>query len=196
MNGDVPIQVSRPARINVIGVSGSGKSTFAKQLSKLTEIPSIEMDALFWKAGWTESKDEEFFAKLEQALEGDEWILDGNYSRTQPLKWRRATLVIWVDYSLLRTLWQAVRRACRRAITKEELWPGTGNRESFRKSFLHRDSIIWWTITSRKRLRQRYFRLMEDPAHAHLTFVRLTSPRETECFSRALVAQLGDVDRR
>jgi adenylate kinase family enzyme len=182
---------TRPARINVVGVSGSGKSTLAKRLSALTGIRHLEMDALYWKPGWTDPTDEEFFAKLEQALEGEEWILDGNYSRSQPVKWRNVTMIVWVDYSLARTLWQAVSRAFRRSLTKEELWPGTGNRESFRKSFFSKDSIIWWTITSRRRQRQRYLWIMEDPEHAHLKIIRLTSRREAEWFCTTLAHQIG-----
>jgi adenylate kinase family enzyme len=180
---------TRPARINVVGVSGSGKSTFAKRLSAVTGIRYLEMDALYWKSGWTDPTDEEFFAKLEQALEGEEWILDGNYSRSQPVKWRNVTMIVWVDYSFPRTLWQAVSRAFRRSLTKEELWPGTGNRESFRKSFFSKDSIIWWTITSRKRQRQRYLRLMEDRARDGPTIVRLRSPREVSRFCMRLAEQ-------
>jgi len=184
-------QMARPARINVVGVSGSGKSTLARRLASITGIRYLEMDALYWKPAWTDSTDEEFFAKLEQALEGEEWILDGNYSRSQPVKWRNVTAIVWVDYSLTRTLWQAVSRAFRRSLTKEELWPGTGNRESFRKSFFSKESIIWWTITSRTRQRQRYLRLMEDPAHAHLTIIRLTSRREADRFCKALAERVG-----
>lgn len=180
-----------PLRINVVGVSGSGKSTVTRQLSAITRIPAIEMDALYWKPGWVDSTDGEFFPKLEQALEAEEWILDGNYSRTQPIKWRRSTIVMWLDYSFPRTLWQAVRRACKRSFTKEELWPGTGNRESFRKSFFNKDSIIWWSITSRARQRSRYFAAMEDPAYAHLDFIRLTSPRQARIYCRELELRLN-----
>jgi adenylate kinase family enzyme len=179
----------RPARINVVGVSGSGKSTFAKRLSGLTGIRYIEMDALYWKPAWTASTDEEFFAKLEQALEEEEWILDGNYSRSQPVKWRNVTMIVWVDYSLARTLWQAVSRAFRRSLTKEELWPGTDNRESFRKSFLSKDSIIWWTITSRRRQRHRYLRLKDDQGRDGPTIIRLRSPREVGRFCTRLADQ-------
>ncbi|WAC17800.1 adenylate kinase [Luteolibacter sp. SL250] len=189
-NGPLP-PFTRPARINVVGVSGSGKSTLAKRLSTVTGIRHIEMDALFWKPGWTGTAENEFLAKVEHALAGEEWILDGNYSRTQPVKWRRATMVVWVDFSFPRTLWQAARRAFGRSFTKAELWPGTGNRESFRKSFFSKDSIIWWTITSYGRQRGRYLRLMEDPEHAHLTIIRFRSPREVSRFLMRFEEQEG-----
>ena len=50
-------------RINVIGTSGSGKSTFSKRIANKLNIPYIELDALFWNANWIESTDEEFFPK-------------------------------------------------------------------------------------------------------------------------------------
>jgi energy-coupling factor transporter ATP-binding protein EcfA2 len=73
-------------KINVIGTSGSGKSTFAKALAQQLAIPYIEMDTLFWKPHWTGSSDAELFEKLEQAISQPSWVLDGNYKRSQPIK--------------------------------------------------------------------------------------------------------------
>ena len=69
-------------RINVVGTSGSGKSTFAKSIAKKFNAPYVQLDELHWKPNWEESSDEEFFPKLEKALLSDMWILDGNYTRT------------------------------------------------------------------------------------------------------------------
>ena len=123
-------------KINVVGTSGSGKSTLARQLAERLDVPYIEMDRLYWRPEWQGTPDDAFPARLEQALAeaGEGWVLDGNYSRTQPIKWREVDYILWLDYGFGRTLWQAVRRACRRAASKRELWPGTGNRESFRRS--------------------------------------------------------------
>jgi len=74
-------------RINVIGTSGSGKSTFSKMLAKKMNVPYVEMDALHWKANWKESSDEELFNKLKNALSSEKWVLDGNYSKTEHIKW-------------------------------------------------------------------------------------------------------------
>ena len=49
-------------KINVVGTSGSGKSTFSRTLATKLVHPYIEMDAIFWKANWQESSDEEFFS--------------------------------------------------------------------------------------------------------------------------------------
>ena len=84
-------------RINVVGTSGSGKSTFSKLLSEKLNVPYIQMDDLFWKPNWIESADDEFFKKLEEVLSADEWVLDGNYSRTQPIKWKQVQMVVYLD---------------------------------------------------------------------------------------------------
>ena len=47
-------------RVLVMGSSGSGKSTFARRLSAMTGIPTVSIDALFWKPGWIESGRDEF----------------------------------------------------------------------------------------------------------------------------------------
>ncbi len=169
-------------RINVIGTSGSGKSTLARSLAQRLSFPYVEMDTLFWEKNWQQKLDPQFFQELERAIAGRQWILDGNYSRTIPLKWQDVDLIIWLDYSFLHTLTRAVRRAIHRAYTQVELWEGTGNRESFRRSFLQKESIIWWTVTTHKKVRQRNLEILRADKFAHLRFLRLTSPADAGLF--------------
>ncbi|PWC11558.1 shikimate kinase [Brenneria corticis] len=171
-------------RINVVGTSGSGKSTIARGLAQRLGIPYIEMDALFWRENWLESPDSEFFPRLETALAAQSWVLDGNYNRTRDIKWRNVDVVVWVDYGFSRTLFQAVSRAWRRSWRKEELWAGTGNRESFMRSFFSRDSIIIWTIKTYSANRKRYLTDLSDARYRHIRFIPLRSPRESEAFLR------------
>ena len=125
----------------MIGTSGSGKSSFARQLAAALKIPYREMDRLYWKPNWQEPNDEEFFSILEHALSGDAWVLDGNYTRTTHIKWPRANLVVWIDYSFPLTLYRVIKRSILRAWKKQEFWPGTGNRESFTRLF-SKDSMV------------------------------------------------------
>lgn len=80
-------------RILVIGCPGSGKSTFAKRLSKLTGIPVTHLDNLWWKPGWVEEKREVFDEKLYKLLENESWIIDGNYNRTLEMRLQNADMV-------------------------------------------------------------------------------------------------------
>ncbi|MGE3315234.1 MAG: adenylate kinase [Planctomycetaceae bacterium] len=170
-------RISRCTRINVVGTAGSGKSTFARQLGEVLGLPYIEMDTLFWQPDWQETPDPELFPKIRDATSGDRWILDGNYTRSTPEKWKRVELVIWLDLLFLTTVSRVTKRCIQRSFSQRELWPGTGNRESWRKSFLSTDSVIWWSITSHRKNREHYSRCLSAPEYSHISFLRLTTPR-------------------
>lgn len=172
----------KPTRINVIGTSGSGKTTFSKCLAQKLGCPYVEMDKVFWGPNWHWPTDEEFFENLKCAISGDRWVLDGNYTRSVPIKWERVEMVIWLDYSFSLTLYRAVSRAFRRALSGEEIWEGTGNRESFRKSFFSKDSIILWTIKTHGPVRRKYEAYLVDPKFKHIKFIRLRSRQEASRF--------------
>ena len=177
-------------RINVVGVSGSGKSTFAKQLATELNIPLVEMDLLFWLPNWQEPEIPYFVDKVQQAVAAEAWVLDGNYhSKTVALKWQRADTVIWLNYSFMRTLWQVTTRCIKRAWSNKELWVGTGNKESIYRSFFTRDSVIWWMITNYHSNQRRYSEAMNSPQFAHLQFYRFTHPRQSRKFLLSLRQQ-------
>lgn len=172
----------KPSRINVIGTSGSGKSTFSKKLAEVLNYPHIEMDQLFWGPNWQSSSDDVFNSNLKNAIKGDKWVLDGNYTRTLPIKWERVEMVIWLDYSFSLTLYQAVKRALQRVISGKEIWEGTNNRETFSKSFFSKESIILWTIKTHGPVRIKYESYIKDPKYAHIKFIRIQSRKEAEQF--------------
>ncbi len=69
-------------RILIIGCPGSGKSTFARKLHALTNIPLYYLDMLYHNADKTTVTCDVFDSRLEEILQKDTWIIDGNYSRT------------------------------------------------------------------------------------------------------------------
>ncbi|AGH94483.1 hypothetical protein [Pseudobdellovibrio exovorus] len=173
-------------RINVVGSSATGKSTFSRRLARILNVPHVEMDQLFWKPNWTESTDDEFFPRVEQAVSQEAWVLDGNYTRTVPIKWQRVQMVVWLDYSFLTTLRQSIQRSISRAWQKKELWRGTGNTESFRRSFFSKKSVIWWMITNYQKNQSKYESYFNDPEWSHVLFVRLKSRDEAERFLKSI----------
>ncbi|HEY7847048.1 MAG TPA: hypothetical protein VIC83_02515, partial [Candidatus Limnocylindria bacterium] len=66
-------------RINVVGTSASGKTTFARALAARLAVPWVELDALHWEAGWTEADDAVMRERVRRAIAGDGWVVDGNY---------------------------------------------------------------------------------------------------------------------
>ncbi|UXR38183.1 AAA family ATPase [Staphylococcus simulans] len=70
-------------RILVIGSPGTGKSTFAKQLSQKMNVPVFHLDKLFWKNDHETINQEEFIKQIEKVIaENESWIIDGNYRDT------------------------------------------------------------------------------------------------------------------
>jgi adenylate kinase family enzyme len=175
-------------KINVIGTSGSGKSTFSQILAKQLNAKYIEMDLLYWQPNWQESNDNDFFEKLSLELKSESWVLDGNYSRSQSIKWKTADTVIWLDYGFFRTFYQVFFRSIKRAWNKNELWQGTGNRESFYKTFCHKNSIILWMLTNYHRNKLRYSVLMQTEEMKNKQFIRLKTPKEATDFLSKLTS--------
>lgn len=171
-------------RINIVGTSGSGKSTAGKLIARKLGYPYVELDELQWKPNWTESAEKELLSNLERSLEGESWVLDGNYSRTVPIKWKRVQLVVWLDLPYWLILYQVIVRTVRRSVTKEELW--AGNRETLKKAFFERDSIILWCLTNLGKVRTQYLAAMNDPRYSHIRFIRIRSRRELALFLASL----------
>lgn len=169
-------------RINVVGSSGSGKTFFSRKLADILCYPYVEMDQVFWGPNWYWPTDEEFFSNLRKAIAHDKWVLDGNYTRTVPIKWEAVDTVIWLDYSFTRTFFQSLKRAIKRSITQEELWEGTGNRESFKKSFFSKDSIILWMLKNHSKVRKKYEYYLLDKKFSHIKFIRIKSHAEAARF--------------
>ena len=163
----------------MIGSTGSGKTTFARLLGERLGVPHVELDALHWRSGWVESPTEALRAQVAAVLERDGWVIDGNYgSRLGTSVLDQADEVVWVDPPFATTSWRLLRRTVRRAHTREQLW-GTTNAESFRRSFLSRDSILWYLVKTYRRGRRRRAELVAGRPH-----VRLRSAREVERYLR------------
>ena len=85
-------------RILVLGCPGSGKSTLARALAARTGLPVVHLDNLWWRADGTHISREDFDRALGELLEGERWILDGDYSRTYEVRLRAADTVVFLDY--------------------------------------------------------------------------------------------------
>lgn len=168
----------RLQRIVIVGVCGSGKTTLAQQLAHHLNLPHIELDALFWNANWTQTPSHIFRERVSQALDGERWVTDGNYSTVRDFTWGRADTVLWLDYSLATILTRLIWRTIRRSLTREELW--NGNRESLVGGLLARDSILRWALKTYPEKRKRYLAALDDPAWAHLAIIRLRTPQATQ----------------
>ena len=165
-------------RVAVVGTSGAGKTTFARRLAQITDGVHVELDAIHWQPNWVELPTEELRELVSQAVAQERWVIDGNYGKVRDLIWRRATHVIWLNYPFLTVFTRVLFRTVRRLITREVLF--AGNRESFRGTFLSRDSILWWTLTTYDRRRRQYRALFDQRDMPHLTMIELRNQRQAD----------------
>lgn len=87
-------------RIIVIGSPGAGKSTFARKLREKTGLPLYYLDMIFHRPDRTTVTREEFDQRIRDILQTDNWIIDGNYQRTLPLRFEACTDVFFLDFPL------------------------------------------------------------------------------------------------
>lgn len=160
-------------RVAVIGATGCGKTTLAREIARRINAPHIELDALRYQRGWVVVLDEAFRSEVAAYVGTDQWVIDGNYADVQDLTWLRAQLLVWIDFSLPLALWRLLRRTLGRLLTGEVL--ANGNQEQLRR-VLSRQSILLWAVRSHSRRRQLYEELLTHPRYTHLQVVRLRSP--------------------
>ena len=87
-------------RVIIIGPGGAGKSYFSKQLAGITNLPLYHLDNIFWKEDRTHISRDEFDKKLLEILEKEEWIIDGDYSRTYEIRMKYADTIYFLDFPL------------------------------------------------------------------------------------------------
>jgi adenylate kinase family enzyme len=112
-------------RILVLGSSGSGKSTFSRQLGQLLGVEIIHLDSHYWQPNWAAASEKEWAKKLEQLLQKPGWIMDGNYPSSLDLRLSFADTVVFLDRQRLLCLWRCVKRLLRNwGRNRQELAPG------------------------------------------------------------------------
>ena len=85
-------------KVIVIGSPGAGKSTFSRKLRDKTGLPLFYLDMIWHKPDKTNITREEFHEKLEEIMEKDAWIIDGNYQRTLEIRLQTCDTVFFLDY--------------------------------------------------------------------------------------------------
>lgn len=87
-------------RILVVGPSGAGKSYFSRHLGEILKTEVNHLDNLFWRSDRTHLSKEEFDEKLASLLKKDQWIIDGDYSRTYEMRFRACDTIFFINLTL------------------------------------------------------------------------------------------------
>ena len=143
-------------RVEVVGPSCSGKTTTARRLAAILDVPYIELDALHHDAGWTEASAELLQQRVRAALAAapSGWVVDGTYfGKLGSLVLDDADTIVWLDIPFRTAIRRVLWRTLRRGLTREELW--NGNRESFRLAF-SRESIVLWVLRTHREFEEKW----------------------------------------
>lgn len=162
-------------RIVIMGGPGSGKSTLARRLGDKLGLKVVHLDALNFDPGWVEADTPTFQARLTEAIAGDRWVSDGNYtSKTGALRLARADTVIWLHQPRWKRMWRVlVRSLAHRGRTRPDMARGCPER-------LDRAFLLYAWRWDRDKRGSTLQRLRETAAHLPITILR--GDREIEAF--------------
>jgi adenylate kinase family enzyme len=172
-----------PRRVLVAGVTGAGKTTFARRVSSILGLPHTEMDGLYHGPGWvprSSFRDDVLVFTAEPA-----WVTEWQYTAVRSLLASRADTLVWLDLPPRVALWRVFRRTLVRRARRTVLW--NDNVEPPLHTMIgNPDHILRWAYRTRHTMPERVLPLERD--HPQLRVVRLRTSREVEAWL-ALLAE-------
>ena len=178
----------RPQRVLVAGTSGSGKSSLAVRIASALQVPYVEIDALFHGPDWTPRP--QFVDDVEALIAQPSWVTEWQYAQVRTQLATSADLLVWLDLSRPRVMWQVVRRTLRRRLLRQRLW--NGNIEPpLRTFFIDDEHIVRWAWRTHGMTSSRIGEVL--CRRPELCVVRLTSHAAAR---RWLAGPLAETTRR
>lgn len=166
-------------KIYIIGTSGSGKTTLGKALENKFSLKHIELDTLYWLPNWVESPPEAFIEKVKCAVQGDNWVVCGNYRSVKGYIMTQANFIVWLDYHFWRVFSQVFRRTVKNIVAKKAV--AGSNYETFYQQFFTKKSIFLWVIQTHWKRRRNYASMMAEGQYKD-KWVKISTPQEYEAF--------------
>ncbi len=171
------------SRVAVIGSAGSGKTTFSKSIGKLFDRSVTHLDKILWGENWTEQTIEQQLQILQPVVHCEGWIIDGTWLKTLDVRYKRATLVIFLHFKPTLCAWRAFKRSLKnRGKQRDDLAKGCV--EKINWSFYR--YILRFGKNSLPQIRQ----LQAD--NANVPLVTLKTPKQAKKFLDELQKYLTD----
>ena len=166
-------------RILVLGRTGSGKTTLARDLAGALGVTHVELDSLYFRPDLTTTPRAVLRERTSVAIAGDRWVTDGNKRAVRDLVWPRADTIVWLDYPAYVSLWRLAKRARTRTAALGAEAARSGRRTGLPKQMVAAARGVLTALRSHRGQRREYPRLFAQPANRHLAVARLRSPRAT-----------------
>lgn len=166
-------------RISILGRTGSGKTTLARELAAAIGVPHVELDALYFGPDFSTAPLPLLRERTIAALAGGRWVADGNKSAVRDLVWPRADTIVWLDYPLVVSLWRLGRRALWRTSVLKAQSAKTGGKGSLPRQMISAGRGVLKALRSHRGQHRTYPKMFAESKNSHLAVVRLRSPRAT-----------------
>jgi len=177
---DPSVSLTGCQRILILGRTGSGKTTLARELAKALGVPHVELDSLFFGPNFSTVPLEVLRERTMAAIAGEQWVTDGNKRAVRDLVWPRADTIVWLDYPITVSLWRLGKRALRRTSALKAEAAQAGEKGGLAKKLLSGAKGVLTALRSHMGQRREYPILFALPENRHLAVVLLRSPRETQ----------------
>lgn len=128
-------------KILVAGYSSSGKSTFAKRLSKHNQIPVLHIDTIFFGPNWTKRDHETVEEEINQFMSNKSWVIDGQYRNLAVERYDQCEQLFLFDFNRFKCLYGAILRRIKYHNQNRDTI-ANGCKEKLDLSF------IWWILFS------------------------------------------------
>lgn len=158
-------------KVAIFGNTGGGKSTLAKALAEITQLPLTSIDKITYLPGGEPIAHADYLSIHAELITNDEWIIDG-YGCV-PSAWQRfaaADTLIYVDLPIIIHLAWVTKRFVKGVFTNPEGWP---ERSPMLRSTIISYRVLW---LCHRKLTPRYRQFVAEMATTK-NVVHLKSPR-------------------
>lgn len=171
-------------RVAVFGNAGGGKSTLARRLAEITQLPLYPIDILQFPSGGDGAKatPEDYSERHATLILQEQWIIDGfDNVATAWERFAAADTLVYVDLPVVTHYWWVTKRLAKGLFRNPEGWPP---KSPIWASSMDSYRVVW---RCHQGLTPKYRRLVADMA---------ASKRVHHLRSRAEIAALIDSVRR
>ncbi len=174
---DPAVSLEGCLRVVIVGRTGSGKTSLARELARALGVPHVELDSLYFNHDLSTVPLSLLRTRTAEAISPERWVTDGNKSTVRDLVWPRADTLVWLDFPLAVSVWRLLKRARQRTTALHSIASDPKGEERLTTMMLAALRGVLTALRSHRGQRREYPRLLARPENEHLAVVRLRSPR-------------------